>query len=113
MTIYSPCVRFIGAMCRPAFLFVADGPVADVTDAAALSVRDNRKVRFDVICDAGQPEMEGESRAPFDSIVSSALESKGEKSSKLGPPIRALDNDVNFVKQYAQNTRVTEVEERS
>ena len=92
---------------------VADGPVANITAAAALSVRDDRKVRFDVICDTGQPEIGGKQRAIFDSIVSSALESKGEKSSKLGPPIRALDNGVNFVKQYVQTTRMTEGDKRS
>ena len=100
-------------MWRRSCLWVADGHVADVTDTAALSVRDDRKVRFDVICDAGMPKIEGKERAFFDSILSSALESKGEKSSKLGPPIRALDNDVKFVKRYVQNTRVTEVEKRS
>ncbi len=42
--------------------------------------------------------------------MSSALESKGEKSSKLGPPIRALDNDVNHVKQGGTNSPASDEE---
>ena len=46
-------------MYRPLCLGVADGHVADVTDIDALSVRDDRRVRDYVMCDAGMPEIGG------------------------------------------------------